>query len=52
MDIYEVKNVQRTPHGLQILIIVWAASDRASDLSCKASLVLRICSIFHPAMDC
>lgn len=43
--LYEVKDVQRTPHGLQILI-VWTASDRASDLSCKASLVLRI-DVFH-----
>ena len=46
MGIYEAKDVQRTPHGLQMLSIVWAASDRASDLSGKASLILRI-DLFH-----
>ena len=50
MGIYEVKDVQRTPHGLQILI-VWAASDRASNLSCKASLVLRIDLFYLPSCN-
>lgn len=51
MGIYEVKDVQRTLHGLQILIIVWAASDRASNLSCKASLVLRIDLFYLPSCN-
>ena len=50
MGIYEVKDVQRIPHGLQILV-VWAASDRASNLSCKAFLVLRIDLFYLPSCN-